>query len=330
MLPRGLERRNFLLSAGLLLVAPFALGQPAERRVRIGILNEGNEDTQSEFWPAFRDQLQKSGYVEGKNLVIEARFARGMSARLHALAAELVALKPDLIVTIGTPAAQGAMKATSSIPIVFASAGNPVKSGLVASLARPGGNVTGLANMATQTMAKGLEMLLEIAPRAKKIAYLGQSSNPLTKEVVQSVQEAGHSRGVAIRLLEASTPDAIARAFELMVREKFDGFVVAPTPVLFAHRKTILDLATRHRLPAVYGREEYVAPGGLLSYGRDVIAEYRRAADFVHRILQGAKPADLPVEQSASFRTVVNLATARALGIKIPQSILLRADRVIE
>ena len=324
------QRRKFLIGASALLAAPFALGQPAGRRVRIGILDEGQEDAQTEIWRPFRDQLQKLGYVEGKNLIIEARFAHGVSARLSALAAELTALKPDLIVTIGTPSTHAVMKASSSIPIVFVGAGDPVKLGLVASLARPGGNATGLSVMTTQLSAKWLEMLLEIVPGAKKIAYLGQSSNPLTKEVVQSVQEADHSRGVAIRLLEGSTPDAIARAFELMAREKLDGFVVPPTPVLFAHRKTILDLAARRKLPAVYGREEYVAAGGLLSYGNDSVERYRRVADYAHRILQGAKPADLPVEQTASFWTVVNLATARALGIKIPQSILLRADRVIE
>ena len=184
--------------------------------------------------------------------------------------------------------------------------------------------------MSTQTTAKALEMLLEISPAAKRIAFLGQSSNQQHKEIYQTLQEMGRSRGLAIRLLEAGTPDEIARVFELMVREKFDGFVISAAPVLLAHRQSIVDLAARHRLPAVYGREEYVAAGGLLSYGGDRVAGYRRAANFAHRILQGAKPADLPVEQYSAFRTVVNLATARALGIKIPQSILLRADRVIE
>ncbi len=298
--------------------------------MRIGVLDEGQEDVQAEYWRAFRDQLQKLGYAEGKNLVIEARFAQGVSARLHAQAAELVALKPDLIVTATTLPTQAAMKATSGIPIVFVSAGDPVKSGLVASLARPRENVTGQSIMTTQLAVKRLEMLLEVAPVKRKIAYLGQSSNPLRTEEVQTLQEIGQSRGVAIRLLDVSAPDAIVRVFELIVREKFGGLLVAASPVLFAHRKTIVDLAARNRLPAVYPREEYVAAGGLLSYGRDVVAGYRRAADFVHRILQGAKPSDLPVEQSASFRTVVNLATARALGIKIPQSILVRADQVIE
>ena len=324
------QRRQILIAACALLAAPFAFGQPAGRRVRIGILSEGSEDAQWEFPHAFRDQLKKSGYVERKNLVIEARFARGVLARLHALAAELVALKSDLIVTVSTPATQAAMKATSNIPIVFIGTADPVKSGLVASLARPGGNVTGLANMVSQLTAKGLEMLLEIAPSAKKIAYLGQSSNPVAREIYQLLQEIGRSRGVAIRMLEASTPDEIPRAFKLMVNEKFDGFVITASPVHLAHRQQIVDLAARHRLPAVYGREEFVAAGGLLSYANDSVERYRRVADYAHRILQGAKPSDLPVEQSSVFRTVVNLATARALGIKIPQSILLRADRVIE
>lgn len=323
------QRRKFLIGASALLVAPFALGQPAGRRVRIGILDEGQEDAQAEYWRPFRDQLQKLGYVEGKNLVIEARFAQGVSARLNAQAAELVALKPDLIVTSNTSATQAAMKATSSIPIVFTSAGDPVKSGLVANLARPGGNVTGQSIMSTQLTAKRLEMLLEVVPGAKKIGYLG-SNNQLTRDLYQSLHETGQSRGVAIRMLKANAPDEIARAFDLMVREKFDGFVVGASPVFFAHRQNIVNLAARHRLAAVYVRDEYVAAGGLLSYGRDVVAGYRRVADFAHRILQGAKPSDLPVEQTVSFRTVVNLATARALGIGIPESILLRADRVIE
>ena len=325
-----IRRREILIAACVLLTAPFALGQPAARLVRIGILSEGNEDGNVSFGPAFREQLRKLGYVEGKNLVIETRFAQGVPARLPAQAAELVALKPDLIVTTATPSTQAAMKATSSIPILMSGVGDPVKLGLVASLARPGGNVTGISIMSAQVAAKWLEMLLEIAPGAKKIAYLGQSSNQAIREIYQSLQETGRSRGVAIRLLEAGTPDEIARAFELMVREKFDGFVVSGTPVLLAHRQTIVNLAARHRLPAVYGREEYVAAGGLLSHGNDSAERYRRTADYAHRILQGAKAADLPVEQSSGFRTVVNLATARALGIKIPQSILLRADQVIE
>ena len=217
VLPSRLKRRGFLIFAGLLLESPFALGQPAGRRARIGILDSGQEEAQEEVWRAFRGQLQKLGYVDGKNLVIEARFAQGMPARLHAQAAELVALKPDLIVTSGTVATQAAMKATSSIPIVFVGAADPVKSGLVASLARPGGNVTGTSNMTMQLSAKWIEMLLEIAPGAKKIAYLGQSSNQAIRAIYQSLQETARSRGAAIRLLEASTPDEIARAFELMV-----------------------------------------------------------------------------------------------------------------
>ncbi len=324
------QRREFLIAACALLVAPFALGQLAGRRVRIAILDDAYEESQAQFWSVFRDQLQKLGYVEGKNLVIEARFAQGVPARLPAPAAELVALKPDLIMTSTTPSTQAAMKATSGIPIVFVAAADPVKSGLVASLARPGGNVTGQSVMSAQMADKWIEMLLEIVPGAKKVGYLGQSSNQAIQEIYQSPQQTGRSRGAEIRLLEAGTPDAISRAFELMVREKFDSFVVATTPVILAHRQKIVDLAARHRLPAVYPREEYVAAGGLLSYGRDIVTGYRRAADFAHRILQGAKPADLPVEQPTSIGAVVNLATARALGIKIPQSILLRADRVIE
>lgn len=269
------QRRKFLIGASALLAAPYALGQPSGRRVRIGILDDGQEDAQAAAWQAFRDQLRQLGYVEGKDLVIETRFAQGVAARVNAQAAELVALKPDLIMTGGIQATQAAMMATSIIPIVFAGAGDPVKSGLVASLARPGGNVTGQSILTAQLASKRLELLLEVAPGAKRIAYLGQSTNQLHRETVLSLQETGQSRGVAVRLLEASSPDAITRAFETMVREKFGGFLVAGGPVVFAHRQNIVDLAARHRLPAVYGREEYVAAGGFLSYGRNVAAGYR-------------------------------------------------------
>ena len=325
-----ISRRQFLFSAGALLAGRSALAQPAGRPARIALLAAAREDASAALWRTFRGRLRELGYVEGQNLVIEARFAQGASERLPALAAELVGLKPDLIVASGTSETLAALRATSTIPIVFTSSADPVKTGMVASLARPGGNVTGQSSMYTVISAKWIEMLLELVPGAKQIAFLGLTSNEAIRINFRSMQEVARPRGVAVRLLEAGTPGAIERAFEVMVAEKFDGFMVAAAASLLANRRQIVELAARHRLPATYARDEYVAAGGLLSLGTDADHQYRRAAEYVHRILQGAKPADLPVEQPTKFELVVNLKTARALGLKIPQSILLRTDRVIE
>lgn len=325
-----IRRRQFLIAAGALISAPLARPQPAGRQVRIAILDDAREGADAVRWHSFRSRLQELGYVEGRNVVIDARFSQGAPERLRALTAELVALSPDVIVVSTTPATRAAMQATSAIPIVFTAVSEPVETGLVASLARPGGNVTGLAIMSAQISAKWIEILTEIAPGARHFAFLGQASNQAVAAVFRSMQETARERNFFVRLMEATDPGAVDRAFELMVAEKFDGFMVASTPVLLPHRQQIVELAARHRLPAVYARNEYVTAGGLLSYAPDGNALFRRAADYVDRILRGAKASNVPVEQPTKFELVVNLKTAKALGISISQSILLRADRVIE
>ena len=222
------------------------------------------------------------------------------------------------------------MQATSTIPIVFTAAAEPVEMGLVASLARPGGNVTGQAIMSAQVSAKWIEILTEIAPRARKFAFLGQASNQAIVAVFRSMQETASAHNFSVRLMEAIDPGAVDRAFKVMVAEKFDGFMVASAPVLLPHRQQIVDLAVRHRLLAVYARNEYVTAGGLLSYAQDRNAMFLRTADYVHRILQGAKPSNLPVEQPTKFELVINMKTAKAMGLTIPQTVLIRADQVIQ
>lgn len=306
------------------------LAQSAHRAVRIGLLDIAREDSTVELWQIFRGRLRELGYVEGKNLVIEARFAQGASERLPALAAQLVGLKPDLIVAYGTPETLAVMKATSIIPIIFTETGDAVATGMVANLARPGGNVTGQSSMYTVISAKWIEMLVELVPGAKQIAFLGLMNNQSIRANFRLMQEAAKPLGVAVRLLEAGSPGAIESAFEVMAAEKFDGFMVAAAAQLLANQQQIVALAARNRLPAIYARDEFIAAGGLLSLGIDRVHKYRRAAEYVDRILQGAKPADLPVEQPTQFELVVNLKTAHALGLRIPPSILLRADRVIQ
>ena len=323
-------RRRFVVSAGALLASSFARAQPVARRVRIGVLIDGKEGVNDAVWQVFRARLKELGYVEGKNIVTETRYSQGLRERLPALASELVALKPDVIVVGTTPATRAMMKATTTIPIVMTSVGDPVRTGLVASLARPGGNVTGQTSMAPEVGAKWIEILIEFAPAARTIAFLGQPNNSVHSVMYQSVHTAAKLRGMSAKFMKATTSDEVDRAFAAMVSGKFDGFVVPSSPVMLRHREKFAELALRHGLTAVYARQEYVAAGGLVSYGPDRNALFRGAADYLHFIVQGAKPADLPVQQPSRFELAVNAKTAKALGLSIPSSILLRASRVIE
>ena len=319
-----------MIATGALLGAPLVQAQQDDRRVRIAILEDGNEGATEARWREFRNRLRELGWVAVKNLVLEARFSGGARERLPALVAELVALKPDVIVASTTPTARAAMRATSSIPIVFVSVAEPVAAGLVPNLARPGGNVTGQALMTVEISSKWLEILTEILPGARKFAFLGQASNQGIAAVFAAMQETARTHNYTVRLLEATVPQEIDRAFALMVDEKFDAFVVAFAPVILRNRQRIVDLAARHRLPGAYARDEYVAAGGLLSYSPDWNTMFRTTANQVHRVLQGTKPGELPIEQPTKFDLQINLKTAKALGIKIPQTVLVRADRVIE
>jgi putative ABC transport system substrate-binding protein len=323
-------RRQFLVAAGALIASQVAIAQPFGRAVRLGLLDLAGEDLMVAQWGIFRDRLRELGYVEYRNLVIERRSAGGAPERLPALAAELVGLEPDLIVASGTPETLALMKVTKRIPIVFTTTGDAVATGMVASLARPGGNVTGQSSMYSVISAKWIQLLVELVPAAKRIAFLGPTSNQAIQANFRSMQATARSLGITVQLLDASSPEAIASAFETMAAQKFDGFMVAAVGQLLASRQQIVELAARHRLPAIYAREEFVEAGGLLSFGISVVERFRGAAEVVDRILRGAKPAEMPVEQPTKFELVINLKTARALGLKIPQSILLRADRVIE
>ncbi|MEK6244911.1 MAG: ABC transporter substrate-binding protein [Pseudomonadota bacterium] len=314
-----------------MLAAPRALlAQPAKRVYRIATLDAAVESARLQSWQRFRKRLGEFGLLEGKNVIYEARYARGDSKRLPSLAAELVALKPDIIVTASTPAASAAMKATSSIPVVFIGSGDPVGAGLVGSLARPGGNATGTSVLSTEIAGKLLELLCELSPGATQFAYLADASNKASVLAFRRLQAHARSLGVAIQMLDGRRRTALERSFGTIKRDGIQGLIVGTTALLLEHRDPIVQFAAREKLPAVYGRREYVTAGGLLSYGGDNQFAYVRGAEYVNRILHGAKPAELPVEQTSGVRMVLNLKTARALGIVVPASVRLLTDEVIE
>jgi putative ABC transport system substrate-binding protein len=282
------------------------------------------------LFAAFRQGLHELGYVEGRNIQIESRWAEGNYDRLPGLAADLVRLKVDVIVTYGTPAAQAAKGATGTIPIVMAAIIDPVASGLVTSLARPGGNITGQSMMSPDLAEKQLQILKELVPKTSRVAVLHNPANPGNAPQVRHAQDAARALGVRLQILGARGPSEIDSAFAAMTAEQAGAVIVLVDAILQSNRARIADLAARHRLPAVYGLHEYAEAGGLLAYGPNRLDMFRRAATYVDRILKGAKPGDLPVEQPSTFTLVINLKTAKALGLTIPPSLLLRADQVIE
>jgi len=274
--------------------------------------------------------LRELGYVEGKTVVIEPRHAAGRFDRLPELALELVRLKVDVLVVSGAPAAHAAKKATGTIPIVITNAADPVGTGLVASLARPGGNVTGLSDFNAGVITKRLELLKEVVPSASRIAILLNPANPTNPRQLKLVQAAAPAVGVTLLALEAKGADDIDRAFAAIRKERAGALVVVGDPMFSTHEKQILDGAARNRLPAIYSQAQWVDAGGLMCYGTNFPDLFHRAATYVDKILKGAKPADLPVEQPTRFELVINLKTAKAFGLTIPPSLLLRADRVSE
>src|SRR5215207_2936667 len=297
----------------------------------IGYLGSGSPGTSAPFVAALRQGLGESGYVEGQNVAIEFRYAEGRNDRLPALAAELVGLKVDVIVTTGGSAPRAAKAASQTIPIVFTIGGDPVRAGLVDSLARPGGNVTGVSWLGGELMSKRLELTSELVPRARAIALLVNPNSPQqTEGVVRDMQEAARAKGVQLSILNAGSESEIDAAFASLVQGHTGALVVTAEPFINSRRQQIVALAARHAVPAIYGIREYVTAGGLISYGASLAAAYRQAGIYTGRILKGAKPADLPVQQSTIFELVVNLHTAKALGLTIPPSILSRADAVIE
>jgi putative tryptophan/tyrosine transport system substrate-binding protein len=329
------DRRRFLLtSLGWTLAAALgAEAQQAAKIARIGFLSL-NLSPNPHLHEAFLQGLRDLGYVEGHNVMIEYRDAEGKFERLPALAAELIALKVDVIVTGGgTPPALAAKQATSTLPIVFASAPDPVTDGLVSSLARPGGNVTGSSNVNPELVGKCLEQLKLALPGASRIAVLeppGAVPERTRKDILNGADVAARALGVRLQVVGARTPADIDRAFSEVRRARANGLAVLSTPMFASERRRLVDLAAKNRLPTVYSFRVYVDAGGLMSYGPNVPEMSRRAAAYVDKILKGAKPADLPVEQPTKFELVINLKTARTLGLTMPPSLLGRADQVVE
>jgi putative tryptophan/tyrosine transport system substrate-binding protein len=320
-----------VLAVGLALAPLAAEAQPAGRVYRVGILGEAAADpSEARLWQAFRSGMRERGWIEGQNILIESRWAEGNSARLPQLAADLVRLKVDLIVTRGSIYTQGARTATSSIPIVFTMHADPEKTGHVASLARPGGNITGLSIPMTDLNVKGLEMLISAVPKAKRIAVLGSPDMPSYAPSVKALQEAARSFQLQLWTVVARTGADLENAFSAIAREHAQAVVVLGFGPYMAARQRIAELALRYRLPTFFSWRDHVEAGGLMSYGPDLDDLLRRAAIYVDKILRGAKPADLPVEQPTKFELVINLKTAKALGLTIPPSVLGRADQVIE
>jgi ABC-type uncharacterized transport system substrate-binding protein len=327
------ERRAFLTAFMAVLAAPLAAGaQQMAKVARIGYLGT-NRAANPQLHEAFRQGLRDLGYVVGRNLVIEYRDAEGKVERLPALAPELVALNVDVIVAPGTPQALAAKQATRTIPIVFTAAGDPVTDGLVTSLARPGGNVTGLATLSPELVGKNLEQLKQAVPGVSRVAILwqpGGMGERTENDMLKGVEVTARALGMRPQLIEARGPADFDRAFSEMTRARAGTLTVVGSSMFVSERRRLVDLAAKHRLPAMYAQRAYVDAGGLMSYGPDVADLFRRAATYVDKILKGAKPGDLPVEQPTKFELVINLKTAKALGLTIPPSLLQRADQVIE
>jgi len=329
-----LRRRQFLIALGAgALAAPFGSFAQKQGKVwRVGFLVARNRQgvLDSDEFGAIVRSMRELGYVEGKNLVIEWRFADGKYERLPEQAAELVQLKVDLIVASGSPAISAAQKSTTTIPIVMVNVSDPVGSGFVKSLARPAGNITGLSNISLDFSPKLLEMLLSMAPKLSRVAVLVNPANPSHAPILKSVQAAAQKRSVNVLPVEIRTAPEIEQAFSAMARGKA-GAIIVPRDALFSdQRRHIAELAAKHRLPSISALLEYVEAGGLIGYGSSVNEMYRRAATYVDKIFKGANPGDLPVEQPTKFELVINGKTAKALGLKIPQSLLISADKVIQ
>ena len=318
------------LALGLLAAPLAAEAPPAGRTVTIGYLGNSSPSLESNVVEAFRDGLRQLGYVEGRNLIIKFEWAEGQPERFPALARELVRLKPDVIVTAGTPGTLAAKQATQSIPIVAASAGDLVEAGLVSSLAKPGSNVTGLSALSPELEGKRLELLKEAVPKLSRVAVLQNPANPFTTIEWKARQRAAAALGLKLRPVDARGPDDLERALARIKAARPDGLVSSADRVLLAYRASIVQFAVKNRLPGMFPYREFAQEGGLMAYAADYAAMYRRAATYVDKILKGAKPADLPVEQPMRFELVINMKTAKTLGIQFPQTILIRADQVIE
>jgi putative ABC transport system substrate-binding protein len=327
-----MDRRVFLAGTGaVLLAAPFAAeGQQTGKVPRIGVLWPYSPAIAAPFGDAFRQGLGRLGYVEGRNIALEERWADGKFDRLASLAAELVRLKVDVLVTASTPGTQAAQQATKTTPIVMTLVSDPVDSGFVANLAHPGGNVTGLSYMHPELSRKRLELIKDVVPKVSRVAVLSNPSNPSIRPLLRETEAAARALSVRLQVVEARDSGQLDSVFAAMSKERARALVVMPDAVFQDQRRRIVDLAAKSRLPAMYPWREAVEAGGLMAYGasgRDIL---RRAAIYVDKILKGAKPGDLPVEEPTKFEFVINLKTAKALDLTIPPSVLGRADEVIQ
>ena len=324
-------RRNFIAAAAALAAAPVVgVAQQREKSWRIGLLLGGPRPSNGLPPAPLREGLAKLGYVEGKNLTFESRWAQAKFEALPALAAEIVQSRVDLIVAGGWPAAYAVKLATSSIPIVVVGVGDAVESGLVASLSRPGGNLTGLSDVEAELSSKRLQLLKEAVPKAARMAVLWNQNDAAMTLRYRKMDAAANTLGVTVQALGVRAPDDFEAAFAAMRRERPDALFLVTDALTSLNRKLVIQFASEHRIPAMYEHGSFVEQGGLMSYGSSFDERLERIAYFVDRILKGAKPGDLPMEQPTRFYLHINLATARALGIAIPQSVLLRADKVIE
>jgi len=319
----------WLLATVLLATASLAEAQQPTKVSRIGYLAGTVPDAQRPRIEAFRQALRELGYVEGKNVVIESRYAEGKLDRRRALVTDLVRLKVDVILTAGPGDTLAAKGATNTIPIVMAQDPDPVGSGFVASLARPGGNITGLSTLAPEISGKRLELLKEIVPRLFRVAVFGTSTNPGTTQMLRETELAAGAFGVKLQYLDVLDPKDIETVFHAASKGRADAVLVLGGAVFFSQRTQVIELAVKNRLPAIYNDPDYVEAGGLMSYGVSQLNLYRRAATYVDKILKGAKPADLPVEQPLKFELVINLKAAKQIGLTIPPNVLVRADKVI-
>ena len=323
-----MDRRTFIATvAGGFLAEPFAaVAEQSTKMRRVGLLSAGS--VVPALRAAFIESLANLGWIEGKNVIVELRYAENKHERLPELAAELIRLQPDVIVAGGGTLAPLALKrATATIPIVMAAAGAPVESGLVTSLARPGGNITGLSSNSLELAGKRLQLLKEILPAVSRVAVVWNAANPYPAVVLQQTKEAAPALGIEILSFEVRGPADIAGALESVMRQRPNALITVEDPLTFNERDYIVEFTARNRLPAMYGLREFVVAGGLIAYGANLADLLRRSAGYVDKILRGAKPGDLPIQLPTTFELAINLKTAKALGLTIPQSVLLRAER---
>jgi putative ABC transport system substrate-binding protein len=331
---RSIQNRKLVGTVAL--VVTFAMcgaragAQQPAKIPRIGYLTNAPLSASAELEDAFRQALRDLGYIEGKNIIIEWRSGEQSRDRQRAIAAEFVRLKVDIIVAVGSGDIRAAKEATTTIPIIMVIGGDVIGSGFVASLARPGGNITGLATLSPEISGKQLELLKEIVPRLSHVAVVGTSSNPGNAQMLKETELAAGAFAVQLHYLDVEGPKDIETVFRAASKGRADAVLVLPNSVLLSQRAQLADLAAKNRLPAVYGQPEYVDAGGLMFYGASITEMFRRAATYVDKILKGAKPADLPVEQPTKFEFVVNLKAAKQIGLTIPPNVLARADKVIK